>query len=152
MAWIEGTEERTFVVDAPYDDVVEFFCEPDSFRAAFSQMEDSEEIQPGVWKWTLQPKAEKGIKFQGIYTVRYERDGESVSWTTDEGNMRSTGSTTFDEVGQKTRVHYKETLEIDLPIPRLMAKVFKPIVSREVAGGIGDFLDRAQEILEERAE
>lgn len=151
MAWIEGTEDRTFVVDAPYGDVVEFFCEPDHFREAFSQMEASEELEPGVWRWTLQPKAEKGIKFQGIYTVEYDRNGDSVSWDTREGNMKSSGSTSFDDLDGKTRVHYQETLNIDLPIPRLMAKVFKPIVSREVAGGIADFLDRAQSILEGRA-
>lgn len=151
MAWIEGTEDRTFVVDAPYEDVVEFFCEPANFKEAFSQMEDSEEIEPGKWRWTLQEKAEKGIKFQGKYVVAYDRDGDRVEWTTEDGNMKSSGSTTFDDLDGKTRVHYKETLRVDLPIPRLMAKVFKPIVSREVAGGIKDFLDRAQSILEERA-
>jgi carbon monoxide dehydrogenase subunit G len=151
MAWVKGKEDRSFIVDAPYDDVVEFFCEPANFRAAFSQMEQSEEIEEGVWHWTLQEKSEKGVRFQGIYTVEYQRDGDSIEWATREGNMKSSGSTRFDDLDGTTRVHYEETLEVDLPIPRLMAKVFKPIVSREVSGGIGDFLDEAKSILEERA-
>jgi carbon monoxide dehydrogenase subunit G len=151
MAWVKGQEERNFVIDAPYEDVVEFFCEPGNFREAFSQMESSEEIEPGVWTWTLQEKSEKGVNFQGKYTVEYDRDGDSISWSTREGNMKSSGSTEFEDLDGKTRVIYDETLEVDLPIPKLMAKVFKPIVSREVSGGIGDFLDRAKEILEDRA-
>ncbi len=152
MAWVEGELERSFVVEAPHEDVVEFFCEPAQFKDAFSQMETAEEVEPGTWSWTLREKSEKGITFQGKYTVKYERDGDTVAWETLEGNTNSKGTTSFTDLGRgQTEVHYAEVLRVDLPIPKLMAKVFKPIVSREVSGGIGEFLDRAKEILEERA-
>lgn len=150
MAWIEGTEERTFVIDADYDEVVEYFCNPDQFREAFGEMESGEEIEPGVWKWTLVEKAEKGINFQGIYTVRYEREGDVGTWETLEGNSRSEGRVEFRDVSGGTEVHYLESLSFDLPIPRLAAKIFKPIVAREIRSGVGDFLDRSKEILESR--
>jgi len=150
MAWIEGTEEKTFVVDAAYEDVVEFFCNPEQFQEAFTQLENIEEVEDGVWKYTLEEKAEKGIRFQGVYTVRYERDGDVCTWETLEGNMRSEGRVSFRDLNGKTEVDYLETIATDLPIPRLMAKVFKPIVAREIRGGVGEYLDNATEILESR--
>ncbi len=149
MAWVEGVVERTFVVNAPLEKVSSFFCDPAEFQAAFGSMEKSEEIEEGVWHWTLEKKSEKGITFQGIYKVKYTRDGDSVRWETLEGNVRSNGSTQCRSLGgDRTEVVYNETMQTDLPIPRLAAKVFKPIVCREVRAGIGDFLDRAKSLIE----
>lgn len=150
MAWIEGTEVRTFVVDADYDEVVEYFCDPAQFREAFGEMESGEEIEPGVWEWTLVEKAEKGINFQGHYTVKYTRDGDVGTWETLEGNSRSEGRVECRDVAKGTEVHYRESLSFDLPIPKLAAKIFKPIVAREIRNGVGSFLDRSKEILESR--
>lgn len=150
MAWIDGTHEETFVVDAPYDEVVAFFCDPARFQEAFGQMETCEELEELVWHWVLAEKNEKGVKFQGDYTVEYTREGDSLSWSTrDGGTMTSEGQTKITDLGAgQTEVEYRETIATDLPIPKLMAKVFKPIVSREIASGVGEFLERSREILE----
>lgn len=149
MAWIEGKLETTITIDAPYEEVLAFFQDPGKFREAFGQMEASEEVEDGVWKWTLKEKAEKGIKFQGIYKVKYEKTDNGTTWETLEGNTNSSGSTSLKDLGGgKTELDYKETLKTDLPIPRLMAKVFQPIVGREVTKGITEFLNNATEILE----
>lgn len=149
MAWIEGTEEQTFNVDAPYEDVVEFFGDPAKFQQCLTEVESAEEVEPMVWHWVLEEKAEKGITYQADYTVAYERKGDDVEWHTREGNMRSEGFTRCKDLGGgRTQVHYKETIATDLPIPKLMAKVFSPIVSREIRKGVGSFLDSAREHLE----
>lgn len=150
MAWIEGTQEKTFEVDAPVDEVAAFFCEPAEFQACLTQVVTAEEVEPMVWRWVLEEKAEKGINYQADYTVAYERIGEgSVRWETREGNMRSEGVTECREIaGGRTEVHHKETIATDLPIPRLMAKVFSPIVSREIRKGVTSFLDCARQRLE----
>lgn len=149
MAWITGKMERRFTIDAPYEKVLRFFSEPSEFRAAFGEMEGFEELEPGVWKWTLEEKSEKGLTYQGIYTVEYTKTDSGLTWKTREGNARSTGESKIKDLGGgKAEVDYREELQTDLPIPRLMAKVFNPIVGREVAKGIGNFLDAAKEILE----
>ena len=149
MAWIEGTETRTFTVNAPVDEVADFFCEPEQFQHAFGQMESSEELEPGIWHWTLVEKAEKGIRFQGAYTVKYERDGETCTWdTVPGGNSTSKGRVVCRAQGNRTQVEYTETLSFDLPIPKLAAKIFRPIVAREIRHGVGEFLDRGKEIIE----
>ena len=149
MAWIEGKLETTVTIDVSHEEVLAFVKDPNKFRDAFGQMESGEELEEGVWKWTLKEKAEKGIKFQGIYKVKYTTTDNGTSWETLEGNVNSTGSTLIKDLGNgKTELEYKETLKTDLPIPRLMAKVFQPIVGREVTKGITEFLNNATEILE----
>ena len=149
MAWIEGREERTFIVNAPYDEVVAYFSDPNRFMDANTDVEQIEPLGDGVFKFSLKEKAEKGVRFKGVYDVKYTRQGDEVSWETVSGNTRTQGSTTFRDLGQgKVEVTYKETLSPDLPIPALMAKVFQPIVSREVARGIGTFLDKSKALLE----
>lgn len=148
MAWIEGTHEETFVVDADYDDVVAYFCDPGQFKAALAQVESAEEIDENVWRWVLEEKKEKGIRFKADYTVEYTREGDSLTWTTREGNLRSSGKTELTDLGGgQTEVAYVETIATDLPIPKLAAKVFRPIVAREIAAGVGDFLERSRGIL-----
>lgn len=146
MAWIEGTEEQTFEVNAGYDDVVNFFSDPATFKQCLSQTEKAEEVEPMVWRWVLQEKSEKGITYKADYVVEYETvDDGHFRWSTREGNMRSEGFTKFEKLGEgRTKVHYKETIATDLPIPRLMAKVFSPIVAREIRKGVGEFLDCAR--------
>jgi uncharacterized membrane protein len=150
MAWIEGSLERTYTIDAPHEEVVEFFTEPGEFKSCFGEMESGEEIEEGVWHWVLEEKSEKGVTFQGDWVVEYDWDGEEFTWSTREGNTRSRGSTTFRDLGGSTEVSYEEHMEVDLPINRLVAKVFGRIVGREVSQGIGDFLDCAKETLESR--
>lgn len=149
MAWIEGSMTRTFTVRAPYDAVVEYFCSPEQFQRAFSQLERAEQIDADTWRWVLKEKNEKGIRYQADYQVRYVREEAGCSWKETAGNMRTTGKVICRDLGSgRTEIEYAETLAPDLPIPRLAAKVFGGIVGREVSAGIGDFLERSTTILE----
>ncbi len=152
MAWVEGELDTTITIDAPYDEVLSFFQHPEEFKAAFGEMEKGEEVDGGVWEWVLEEKSEKGITFQGHYKVAYTETDDGMTWESlDEGNMRSKGSSEVRDVGDgTTEVHYVERMRTDLPIPKLMAKVFRPIVSREVTKGLSNFLDNAKELLEDR--
>lgn len=149
MAWIEGTEEQTFEVDAPSDEVIDFFGDPAKFKECLSELESSEELEPMVWHWVLEEKSEKGITYQADYIVEYERTADNrAEWHTREGNMRSEGFVECtDKGGGSTEVHYKETIASDLPIAKLLAKVFRPIVAREIRKGVGSYLDCARQRL-----
>jgi carbon monoxide dehydrogenase subunit G len=152
MAWIEGTEKQTFVIKAPYETVVDFFADPAKFRVCMDQLEKAEEIETHVWRWTLQEKSEKGITFQGVYTVGYERQGDKVVWKpAAEGTMTSHGVATFKQVPAGTEVTYEETIATDLPVPKLAAKVFGPIVAREIRKGVGSYLEGVKRHLESTA-
>ena len=150
MAWIEGTAKQSLVIDAPVGRVVEFFAEPEQLRVCLTQLEKAEEIEPSVWKWTLREKSEKGIKFQGIYTVRYTRqDDSTVVWeTVDAETMRAEGKVVCRALGNKTEIDYEETIATDLPVPKLAAKVFRPIVAHEIRKDVGSYLELVKQHLE----
>jgi hypothetical protein len=57
--------------------------------------------------------------------------------------MWSTGTATFSEVGgDRTRIEFVQTIETDMQVNRLLAKVIKPIVSREITKGAKEYLSR----------
>lgn len=149
MAWIEGTHEETRVIRAPLDRVRNWFGNPSVFREAMAQVQTAEEIESGLYRWILTEKNEKGIRFRPDYTVRYTLTGDEVTWQPVDGNMKSSGRCTMRAVADdRTEIAYRESIAVDLPIPRLMAKVFSPIVAREIRGGVVEYLDLSQKALE----
>ncbi len=149
MAWIDGAEDRIFYLDLGEAEVVDFFCNPHRFTEAFTTLEKGSEIEPNVWEYILEPISAGGIRFQGKYIVEYERDGNTIWWSSrDEENMKSEGKTVVSKVGSRIQVEYEETISTNLPIPKIAAKVFRPIVAHEVKKGINAFLDTACQLLE----
>lgn len=151
MAWIEGTKTQTIKINVPSARVLEYFSTPTQFGEAYVDAESIKHVEDNVYTFTLVEKAEKGIKFQGVYTVKYTVSEDRVDWThLGEGNMRTTGSVVIlgHDDTHGTELTYTETLSPDLPIPKLMARVFKPIVSRQISAGIGTFLERSKAQLE----
>ena len=143
MTWIEAGHKRTFEVDAPLDEVADFFSDPSQIRHCMQELETGEKVDEQTWRWILKEIGAKGITFQGDYTVRYVRDGDEVTWKSEgEGTMRTEGTAEFEEIDEgRTRVDYEETLASDLPIPKLARRVFRPIVAREVRKGVEEFID-----------
>ena len=145
MTWIEGSHQRSFEVDVPLDEVADFLSDPSQLRHCMVDLEVGQEIDDQTWQWKLEEVGAKNITFQGIYTVRYERDGDVVTWESQgaEGDtMKSEGRAEFEAVNEgTTKVDYEETIISDLPIPRLAKRVFQPIARREIRKGIDGFLD-----------
>ena len=145
MTWVQGSHERTFEVEAPLEEVARFLSDPSQVRHCMVDLEKGEEIDDQTWRWTLEEVGAKNITFQGIYTVRYERDGDVVTWESvdDEGDtMRTEGRAELEAVDEETtRVDYEETITSDLPIPKLARRVFRPIARREVRKGVDAYVD-----------
>ena len=150
MAWIEATYKRTIEVNAPLDEAADFMADPSRLKSCMLSVEEHEVIDEKTYRWLLKEVGARNITFRGDYTVRYERDGDLVTWESLEGtgNMRTSGKATYKEIGEgRTEIVYEEVLASDLPIPKLAAKVFRPIVAREVGKGIGELIDAIEETL-----
>lgn len=149
MAWIEASHQRTIEVDAPKDEVAEFFATPAQIVNCMVDLERGEEIDEQTWRWLRKEIGARNISFQGDYTVRYERDGDIVRWeSVGEGNMRTKGVVKVQEIRPgRTEFTYEETIASDLPIPGLAAKVFRPIAAREVRKGVDEFLEQVEAYL-----
>ena len=90
-----------------------------------------------------------GIRFRGDYIVAYDGDGaEQVSWHSVEGNMRNDGDVWIKSLpGGRSEVRYRESVEPELPITPLMARLIKPLVARELRREVIQFLERVRDHL-----
>lgn len=148
MAQIEATETQTFEVKAPLKEVYAAFSDPEIIKQNFVGLEKAEVGEAGVVRWILKEKADKGIRFKGDYTVKYEGNGEDrVTWQSLEGNVGTRAEVLLTDLGSRVKIRYSETISPDLPIPKLMAKVFKPIVAREVRKDLTAYVDNVKRYL-----
>jgi uncharacterized membrane protein len=146
MTKIAATEERTLTVRSSLEDVYRFFADPALLKEETADVDRFDRLDGNRARWVLTEKVEKGVRYQADYTVEYDCNGkDQVSWRTIQGNLDTEGQVLLRTVGDAvTEIRYREALAPDLPITNLMAKIFKPIVAREVRKDIGKFLDRVQ--------
>lgn len=148
MAWIKGTEEQTFEVNVPLKQVRAVMGNPGVFQKCFAELDSAEELEPMLWRFTLQEKAERGVRFKPDYQVQYESQQEGLSWEPVRGNLRTEGVARWRALDdERTEIYYRETIAVDLPIPRILAKIFGLIVAREIRQDVGAYLDNMREFL-----
>lgn len=144
MTMISATEERTLTVRAPVSEVHAFFCDPALLREVTADVESFEQIDKQRARFVLVEKVEKGVHFRADYTVEYESQGQDrVTWRSVAGNMTVEGEVKLRAIDSaSTEIQYRETVAPDLPITKLTAMLFKPIVARELRQDIAKFLER----------
>ncbi|MCM2371551.1 SRPBCC family protein [Aporhodopirellula aestuarii] len=146
MAKVAVTEECTFHVTADASSAYEFFSKPHLFREAMEGVLRCEVMEEDRVRWLLEEQSDQGIRFQPDYTVQYTcEDGQRVAWEFIEGNLRNDGEiriATLPDGGSE--IHYRETVEPDLPITPLMMMLVKPLVTRELRTGLQHFVQRSQ--------
>ncbi len=152
MAKFKGTCERRFTIQAPKEKVAGFMTQPAEFKVCFEELETHEEVSPGVWRWVLKEKNEKGVRFKPDYTVKYVYDegkGELIWTTQGKCNLTTNGRATFRSLGPNTtEVDYTDTMECEMEVNALLGKIIAPIVNREIGKGVGSYLDLCKKHLE----
>ena len=149
MAKIATTEERVLCVTTSPQKAYAFFSQAEQLRQAIEGVERCELLADGRILWVLAEKRDQGIRFQPNYVMELEGDGvRYVSWRTVEGNLRDDGETWIDPLDEGgCRIRYRQTVEPDLPITPLMARLIKPLIARELRNDVSRFLERAQRLL-----
>jgi len=150
MPRFEGQYEETFTVDAPLKVVADHFGDLDTIAANYGPLLRFERIGDDTLHLILEPKSEKGVTFNGEQKCRWQRPSDDVlTWDTAETrNMWSKGRATFTAVGEnRTRVHFSQNITTEMQVNRLLAKVIQPIVKREIAKGVQQYLERMRKSL-----
>jgi uncharacterized membrane protein len=149
MFKISATEEQVLTVTANPEAVYAFFSEPERLSQAMASVERCETLPDRKVRWVLEEKVDKGIRFRADYVVAFEGDGTGhIRWRSVAGNMRNDGDvwiTPLPDGGSEIR--YCESVEPDLPITPLMARLVRPLVARELRGEIHGFLERVRKQL-----
>jgi hypothetical protein len=137
MANFGGKLEETFKSPADPAVVRAHFADLDAVAAATQEVEKTERIGEDTLRFTLLQQKQGPYSFQPVYTVRYLESGDSVVWTTLEGNLRSEGTVRFASApGGGTEVQFRQEITFDLPVPRLALRLIQPIVDRMMQPGM----------------
>lgn len=150
MARFEGAYEETFTVDFPIAVVEAHFGDLDTIAANYGPLARHEKIGDDTLHLILVPKSEKGVTFNGAQKCRWQRPSAGLlTWdTTETKNMWSKGRATFTAVGDnRTRVHFSQHITTEMQVNRLLGKVIQPIVKREIAKGVKEYLERMRRAL-----
>jgi uncharacterized membrane protein len=144
---IAATEERVLTVHASPATVYDFFSRPELLGQVMASVERCERLPGNAVRWVLKEKVDKGIRFQADYIVAYEGDGSGhLGWRSVEGNMRNDGDVWLKPLeGGGTEIRYCESVEPELPITPLLARLITPLVARELRGEINGFLERLRD-------
>lgn len=146
MARFSGEHQETFRLPAAPATVAAHFGDLSMIVRHYGPIERSEILDPDTLRLTLQEKGMKGVRYQAKYTVRYERGDGFLRWKTIESqNLWSSGEARFLPDGDGTRVEYRQLIETEIPVPRLLAKLAEGIVQNEIVGGVRAYLGRMRD-------
>jgi len=154
MARFSGTDAHSLIIRAPKEHVVAIMTEPARIIESLGNVDATEHVDDRTIRIVQNEVHEKGVRFKGDRTVRYDYDGaDLLTWNTvSNGNMMASGQARFiAEDETRTRVEFRETIECEMQVNRLLGRVLKPIVERHIARGVGEYLERVRARLESAA-
>lgn len=142
MPWFEGTHTESRTVTASPEAVRDHFADLATIVANTKDVESSS-IDDRTIHFVMKEENHAGVlTFQANFKCTYELEGDTLSWSTREGNLNQSGTATFAADGDGTRLDYTETVKLDLDIPSMMAPMLKPVIGAMVANEMKDFVKR----------
>lgn len=119
------------------------FAELDRQIACHPEVQASEKLDATRLRIKLKEMAHGPVKFAGDYTLRFEVAGSAVRWTSEAGgNITVRGEATFSDAPGGCRMQFRESVEMDMEVNRLLAGVVRPIAETMMARGMRGFVER----------
>jgi carbon monoxide dehydrogenase subunit G len=135
--WIEARARRVEPFPVTRARMFEFLADVPGSGRHFPGVESITPLGDGRYRWRLAERSTLGVRFQGDYVAVYEDDGVGVlSWRTKSGNLRSSGRWTLVERAGAVEASIELATELELPIPKLIARPIQLFADREVGHGL----------------
>ncbi len=139
----------------PRDQVFELIADVPRSAGHFPGLRALDDLGDGVYRWRLESFRLKQFSFAVSYAARYVPDPEAgtVVWTTfdDGGNTKADGRWVLGEPsGDRVRLRFENTIQLKLPIPRLLARVAKGVVRDMSERQVDTYLKRISATMEGR--
>jgi carbon monoxide dehydrogenase subunit G len=154
MARFTTEFDETFTVRAPSQVACAYFGNLDRIAENLEDVEHVEKIDGGVLWVRMEPLTRGPVTFRGEYRCRYSSpaDGLLVWEPAGPGNVRMRGEARFTPAGaRQTRVEFRQAIEAEIPISRLLSLLATPIVDHGMRRLIRRYLERARGALEAHA-
>ncbi len=146
MTRFSGSHRERFKVPVAPAVAAEHFGDLDQIVRHYGPIERADLLDPDTLRLTLQEKGFRGVRYQAVYTVRYLRSPGLLRWSTIESqNLWSSGEARFIEVPGGAEVDYQQTIETEVPVPRLLASLAESFVRKEIEAGVQAYLQRMRQ-------
>ena len=151
MTKIPCKAKKTIRIKAPLKEVYDFLADVSRSSNCYNNLEKVEKIGEDTYKWLMKEKDYGPLKFQVTYVLKYStNNADRISWTsTGEGNTDVEGEVVLESIDDDaTEVTVINNLASDIPIPRLMKAVAKPMAAKELETTIDMYLKNLKAALE----
>ena len=121
MVVIRVATKKHAIVAATKRSALELLRDVEATARLMPGVERTETSPGNRYRCVLKPQASLGMRFQGDYVCEYRDNGiDEISWSSPEGNMRSTGSWKIGGRDGAVTLSLDMFTEIELPVPRLL--------------------------------
>ena len=152
MPRFQGQLTRTFVTRASVDQVCTFLSDPDTWLQHQGEIESSVPVTDRTLDVTLREHTHGPAKFQARYRCTWARTADGARWDSEDGaNFSVHGQVRARAVAGGTEVTWTEACDADVPVPRLMVRVVRPVAERLMARGLDRFVTTIQAELDRLA-
>jgi hypothetical protein len=117
--------------------------DPATWIAHQEEIERTEDLGGNTLLVTLREHQHGPAKFQGVYRCSWQRLPDGARWDSEDGaNFSVHGRVRVRSVAGGSEVSWEESVDADVPVPRLMVRVVRPIAERLMSHGIVRFVEK----------
>lgn len=149
MPRFKGQLTRTFTTRASVEQVQAFLSDPQTWVKHQEEFEHAQPVGDDALQITLKEHTHGPAKFQGKYQCRWSRTTDGARWDSEaNANFAVNGQVRVRSAASGTEVTWTESVDADVPVPRLMVRVVRPVAERLMARGLDRFSQKMQSELD----
>ncbi len=141
MPWFEGTHSESRQLDVAPEVARAHFSDLAAIVAATKGVASSS-IDERTIHFVMEEEDHGVVKFQADFRCTYVLEGDTVRWSTAEGNLQQSGQARLTASGQGAQLDYTETVKVDLDLPAMMAPMIKPVLAAVLAKEMKAYVER----------
>lgn len=152
MPRFKGHLTRTFTTRARPEQVCELLSNPRTWIDHQEEIEHTEDLGNNTLQVRLREHQHGPAKFQAVYRCTWQRLPDGARWDSEDGaNFAVHGRVRVRGVASGSEVTWDESVEADVPVPRLMVRVVRPVAERLMSRGIAKFIEQMNAELDRQA-
>lgn len=140
---------KTFDVNADVDRVFDLLANVPESASHYPNVDKLNDKGDGVYEWVMEEIGVGGFSHQVIYASKYVGDkaAGTVEWTPAGGNSDISGNWKLSDNGNGTTCQFTVNADLDIPVPRLLKGMAKPMVEQQFNGQIDEYIGNLKNTL-----
>lgn len=133
---------KTFDVNADVDRVFDLLANVPESASHYPNVDKLNDKGDGVYEWVMEEIGVANFSHQVIYSSKYVSDkaAGTIEWTPVGGNSDISGNWKLSDNGSGTTCVFTVNADLDIPVPRLLKGMAKPMVEQQFNGQIDEYI------------